>query len=206
MADVCRPCVADGKVADPHAALEATVSAVSTFLVRADAARDRRADAVGPALLRALREIWHDAGKDAIRDLEEACERLLFPVPEASSASSGKGSGKGSSKGREGRGGGRQGRSSSSSWYDGGGGKGGDQRDYYQPRRTYESLQPWRDQWEMHHPQEVGPPISYSIARPSQAVAPPTAAREDRCHYCQGEHLSQRCFTKFPHLRHNTRG
>ena len=75
------------------------------FFTRADSARNRRADEAGPALLRMLRGLWKDAGPDALRDLEDGCERLLFATPDMVVAKQG---GKGAQRG--GRGGYRGGR------------------------------------------------------------------------------------------------
>ena len=209
-ADTCRACVADDMVQDLIGALEESLTDVSQFLVRADAAKDRRHDSAGPTLLRSLREIWRGAGKDALRDIEEACERLPFPVPEGVSTPRSKTTQR-NARG-QGKGGG----------YHGGAGGGG-ARDYSYhspgvpaqgystsyhspgaPAQGYNTYVPHGQ--EFHYEQARGPPITYTVVQPPQRQAhaqpsSPAANHEDRCVHCQGEHLSQRCFQKFPNLR-----
>ena len=158
--------------------LEATASAVSRFFGCADGARNRRDESAGPSLLRALRDIWRDIGTDAVHDLKGACERLLFPTPEVKSErSSGKGFQRGGRSPVNGPRGPRSG--------------GGDP--YGPPRDPYATYTPYADRYEAPPARAWGPP--------PQRQAPASASHEDRCVHCQGEHLSQRCFTKFPNLR-----
>ena len=63
---------------DAGTIMAATLDAVKQFLVRADAARNRRADEAAPTLLRAVREIWREGGKECLRDIGDACERFPF--------------------------------------------------------------------------------------------------------------------------------
>lgn len=170
--------------ADIITVLEATFEVVGQFFVQADISRDRRADAAGPSLLRRLHDIWHMVGKDALRDLDAACERLLFPVPEGLPRGAGKGS----------RGGGRDGggRGRPRGPHGGGGGGGG----YGPPSDGYATYVPYGQ-----GRYEAGPPAHGWGPGPSAPRPPRDANHEDRCVHCQGEHLSQRCFTKFPNLR-----
>jgi hypothetical protein len=162
--------------------VEATLSAVGSFLASADTARNRRAEEAGPALLRALRDIWRAAPVGTVMDLERACERLLFPTPEVrSSRSSDAGSQRGG-RAKGGYGGAQRGSRS----------RGGD--DYDRPRDPYSTYTPHQGRYE-------APPAREWVPPPQQRQAQAPATHEDRCVHCQGEHLSQRCFTKFPNLR-----
>ena len=139
----------------------------------------------GPALLRMLRDLWKDAGPDALRDLEDGCERLLFATPDMVVAKQG---GKGAQ--RVSRGGYRGGRRPEygGRYRDDSGRYARD--DGYGPGRD-------RDRYDTYEPRQ---PRAYSSPQQRPAVAP-SADHMDRCVHCNGEHLSQRCYTKFPNLR-----
>jgi hypothetical protein len=202
--------------------LEASVDAIYSFLATADTMRDRRADAAGPTLIRKLREIWSGSPKQAMRDIEEACERLLLPMPASTAGAPPALSPTLRAKRERGRGGGGG----------GGGGYRGDRNhghgDDYQRERngynfgyTYASTQagppmsafdayytsapprgpPPPLQHYVHPAQQYAPvPVAHQPAQPSASSAR-TADGIDRCVYCMGEHLSQRCYKQFPHLR-----
>jgi hypothetical protein len=155
--------------------LTATHGAVRQFLVRADTARDRQADGAGPTLLRALRDIWHAYDKDTIRDLEDGCERLLFPVPEGATSTSGKGAPRG------GRGSGGKG------YRAGRGGGSGGSDGYAQPNHGYAPYPYAQGQYGPPPAPAWGPPPAHMQ---HQAPQPAAANHEDRCVHCQGLSLS----------------
>jgi hypothetical protein len=173
-------------VDDPLDILNSTCTALVQFFTRADAARNRRADEAGPALLRVLRDLWRNCGPEAMRDLEDGCERLLFVTPDVVLAKTG---GKGTPRNDRGdRGGYRRGPRAGGNY--GNRNEGNDRtRDdgYGNARGAYETYEP-------------APARSFAPAHQRQTVAPSTD-HMDRCVHCNGEHLSQRCYTKFPNLR-----
>ena len=173
---------------DPIEVMNSTCSAMVQFFTRADSARNRRADEAGPALLRMLRDLWKDAGPDALRDLEDGCERLLFATPDMVVAKQG---GKGAQRG--GRGGYRGGRRPEYS------GRYRDDSGRYARERD-DGYGPGRDHGIRYETYEPRQPRPYSSPQQRPAAAP-SADHMDRCVYCNGEHLSQRCYTKFPNLR-----
>ena len=95
LCDPCLPGLPDDKREE---VLEVTFSGVIQFFGRSDSARSRRADECGPALMRLLRDLWRGCTPQVMRDLEDGCERLLFPSPE------------GTTPGQNGRDGGRNAR------------------------------------------------------------------------------------------------
>jgi hypothetical protein len=197
--------------------IELSVQAIKKFFIQADTLKDRRTDAAGPSLLRTLKTIWAKASKEALRDIEDACERLLFPIP-ANSSSSSSSPYPSTSRLRAGvrgggGGGGRQGyRGRERDSYGGGDGSVHSRVPGFGPHSQSQN----REATYAYYPPAY-PPAHQAMAMPAPhggnvmyAHAPPPAAsatrvaggeHNDKCVYCNGEHLSQRCFRQFPHLR-----
>jgi hypothetical protein len=178
----CVSCLSGAAVENVNDIVTSTCSALIQFFTRADAARNRRADEAGPALLRVLRDLWRDTSPEVLRDLEDGCERLLFPTPDAVVAKSSRGPRDRSGYGRGSRDGGNDGRRNGV---------------YYHPRDDGYGSGSGRNGYDTYeHARAPGfaPP-------PQRPAAAPSTDHMDRCVHCNGEHLSQRCYTKFPNLR-----